>query len=215
MSTTKLYEHYSLKIGLNILCNNILVAIVGSEDNSPEKSNFYNLDFLKKVIIDELITTHTDYGYLNFTADIYPDNDNMGGQKIINHPVHIYDTNLKQLSPSSFIPFCDFGGNKDSMGVKVDQFYSPVCSSFEARVLNDQLCYEVDPNQFTVARDSISDSNGLTLFIDTNHERQYPKNNILKGKLTYHLRLPCIFNIVMIHYAGQEFMIYLNTLGRL
>ena len=73
MSTTKLYEHYSLKIGLNILCNIILVAIVGSEDNSPEKSNFYNLDFLKKVIIDELITTHTDYGYLNFTVDIYPD----------------------------------------------------------------------------------------------------------------------------------------------
>ena len=178
------------------------------------KTSFQSKDYGEYLLAnEELITKHTDYGYLNFTAEIYPDNDKMGGQKIINHPVHIYDTNLKQLSPSSFIPFCDFGGNKDGMGVKVDQFYSPVCSSFEARVLNDQLCYEVDPNQFTVARDSISDSNGLTLFIDTNHERQYPKNNMLKG--TYHLRLPCIFNIVMILYAGQEFMIYLNTLGRL
>lgn len=128
-----------------------------------------------------MISTHTDYVYLNLTAQNYPDNDHKGSRKIINHPVHIYDTTLKQLSPSSFIPFCDFGGNKDRMGVKVDQFYSPVCSSFEARVLNDQLCYEVDPNKFTDAKGPISDSNGLTLFIDTNHERQYPKSNMLKG----------------------------------
>ena len=129
-----------------------------------------------------MIATHADYVYLNLTAPIYVDNDHNGSHRIINHPVHIYDTTLKQLSPSSFIPFCDFGGNKESMGVKVNQFYSPVCSSFEARVLNDQLCYEVDPNRFKDARDSISDSNGLTLFIDTNHERQYPKINMLKGK---------------------------------
>ena len=33
------------------------------------------------------------------------------------------------------------------MGVKIDQFDVPVCNSFEATVLNDQLCYEVDPNK--------------------------------------------------------------------
>ena len=31
-----------------------------------------------------------------------------------------------------------------SVGVKIDQFDVPVCNSFQAKILNDQLCYEVD-----------------------------------------------------------------------
>ena len=52
-----------------------------------------------------------------------------------------------QMSPSAFIPFCEFGGNMSSMGVTIDQFDVPVCNSFQAKVLNDQLCYEVDINK--------------------------------------------------------------------
>ena len=55
-------------------------------------------------------------------------------------------THDNQLSPSAFIPFCDFGGNMATMGVKIDQFDVPVCNSFQAKILNDQLCYEVDLN---------------------------------------------------------------------
>ena len=31
-------------------------------------------------------------------------------------------------------------------GVNIDQFDIPVCTSFKATILNDQLCYEVDLN---------------------------------------------------------------------
>ena len=67
---------------------------------------------------------------------------------IINHPVHIM-TKDHLISPSAFIPFCDFGGNMSAMGVKIDKFDVPVCNSFQAKVLNDQLCYEVDLNRFS------------------------------------------------------------------
>ena len=64
-------------------------------------------------------------------------------QKYNNHPVHIIDME-GNLSPSAFIPFCEFGGNMSIMGTRIDQFEVPVCNSFHAKVLNDQLCYEVD-----------------------------------------------------------------------
>ena len=36
-----------------------------------------------------------------------------------------------------------------TVGVKLDQFDDPVCNSFHAKILNDQLCYEVDLNSFS------------------------------------------------------------------
>ena len=44
---------------------------------------------------------------------------------MINHPVHIM-TEDQQMSPSAFIPFCDFGGNMSAMGVMIDKFKRPV-----------------------------------------------------------------------------------------
>ena len=35
------------------------------------------------------------------------------------------------------------------VGAKIDQFDVPVCNCFQARILNDQLCYEVDLNRFS------------------------------------------------------------------
>ena len=162
-----------------------LVSIAGLEEIKYIKS-FYELDFIKKVIIDELFEAFKGNVSINLTSQIYPENEY--SHKIINHPVHIYDTAMKELSPSSFIPFCDFGGNKEGKGVKIDSFDSPVCNSFEAIFLNDQLCYEVDPNRFMKARNSNSDPNSITLFIDTNLERQYPKHNGTKGNDIYFMR---------------------------
>ena len=114
-------------------------------------------------------------------------------QKLINHPVHIIDDD-GNLSPSALIPFCDFGGDKSIMGVEVDGFDVPVCNSFQAKVLNDQLCYEVDPNQYTSKESSSAEEikqrfkQGLTLYIDTNDDRQTTSKN-------------------------TEFMIYINNLG--
>ena len=36
-----------------------------------------------------------------------------------------------------------------AMGVEIDQFVVPVCNSFQAKIMNDQLCYEVDLNKFS------------------------------------------------------------------
>ena len=33
------------------------------------------------------------------------------------------------------------------MGKKIDKFSLPVCNSFKAKILNDQLCYELDVNE--------------------------------------------------------------------
>ena len=77
------------------------------------------------------------------------------------------------MSVSAFIPFCDFGGNMSSMGVKIDMFGIPVCNSFQAKILNDQLCYEVDLNRFS-HRLNIDKylKLGLNLIIDYNEDRQ-------------------------------------------
>ena len=92
---------------------------------------------------------------------------------VSNHPVHILDENGK-LSPSAFIPFCSFGGNMSAMGVKIEEFYVPICNSFKARVLYDQLCYEVDVNEIISKPFTAKDLKlGLVLLIDENWDRQY------------------------------------------
>ena len=67
-----------------------------------------------------------------------------------------------------------------SMGIKVDMFDVPVCNSFQAKILNDQLCYEVDLNQYK------DESNiekylkvGLVFYMDYNEDRQV----VLKNKV--------------------------------
>ena len=64
-----------------------------------------------------------------------------------NHPVHILDEE-GNFSPSSFIPFCAFGNDMKSMGREINGFDDPVCDSFEAKIRNDQLCYEVDLEKY-------------------------------------------------------------------
>ena len=54
---------------------------------------------------------------------------------MINHPVHII-THDNKISPSA-------------MGVEIYQFVVPVRNSFQAKIMNDQLCYEVDLNKFS------------------------------------------------------------------
>ena len=78
-----------------------------------------------------------------------------------------------QMSPSAFIPFCDFGGDMSAVGVKIPQFDVPVCNSFQAIILNDQLCYEVDldkyKNKYNIRKDL---KEGLVFFLDYNEDRQ-------------------------------------------
>ena len=91
-----------------------------------------------------------------------------------NHPVHIV-TEEKKLSPSALIPFCEFGENIE-MGIKIDQFDDPVCNSFQAKIQNDQLCYEVDLNKFA-NKDNLNKAlkSGLRFVLDYNEDRQVKK----------------------------------------
>ena len=60
-----------------------------------------------------------------------------------------------------------------SLGMKIDQFDTPVCNSFKAKILNDQLCYEVDVKDI-LDKNKISEELdlGLTLILDNNIDRQ-------------------------------------------
>ena len=57
------------------------------------------------------------------------------------------------------------------LGRKVDGFQDPVCSAFTRKIVNNQLCYEVDLNRF---RDQVdwkeALQSGLSLVVDTNDE---------------------------------------------
>ena len=86
--------------------------------------------------------------------------------------MHILDKD-GNLLPSAFIPFCAFGTNISTLGVKIDKFGIPVCNSFKAKVLNDQLCYEVDVKEVIDKQVLKKELDiGLMLLIDHNEDRE-------------------------------------------
>ena len=93
--------------------------------------------------------------------------------KLVNHPVHIIDEN-NNYNPSSLIPFCGFGRNLEAEGTKVRKFSIAVCNNFEKILRNDQVCYQLDPNNFFNNYKKESDlKKGLFLMIDDNKDLQY------------------------------------------
>ena len=75
-----------------------------------------------------------------------------------------------EVSPTALIPFCEFGGDLSVMGVKIDPFDVPVCNSFRHKIVKDQLCYTVDPNEYKHKID-LEGQLSLTLAIDYNEDR--------------------------------------------
>ena len=128
----------------------------------------------------------------------------------VNHPVHIIDKNGQQ-TPSALIPFCEFGGNMSIMGVNIDYFDIPVCTSFEATVLNDQLCYEVDLNRFS-NKDNIDRELklGFNFIMDYNEDRQVTFNKYMTtNKVDQKQDIPLFEESKNTDHAS----IYLNTIG--
>ena len=128
----------------------------------------------------------------------------------LNHPVHILDID-KQISPSAFIPFCEFGGEMSAMGVEIDQFDVPVCNSFQAKVLNDQLCYEVDLNKY-VKKDNIDKAFkfGFAMILDYNEDRQVTFDEDTN-------RYEDGFGLVKTMSASEDHkhaFVYLDTIGK-
>ena len=124
------------------------------------------------------------------------------------HPVHIINKE-NSTSQSAFIPFCEIGGNMSAMGVEIDQFNFPVCNSFKEKVLNDQLCYEVDLNRFvnvnTIDRDL---ELGFTFIMDYNEDRQVTFDRNISNRENIGLTTSIVESD---HH--QHAFIYLNTIG--
>ena len=131
-------------------------------------------------------------------------------KKYINHPVHIINEK-KKFSPSAFIPFCEFGGIMTAMGVKIEGFHIPVCSTFQAKIFNDQLCYEVDLNKY-------SDKNniekqlqaGFYFLMDYNEDRQVTFDHIIGEEREFNLAT----SLANADHHNQA-SIYLNTVGKI
>ena len=128
----------------------------------------------------------------------------------VKHPVHfVKNDNEGQKLPSSFIPFCEFGGNMSAMGVMIDEFDVPVCNSFLAKILNDQLCYEVDLNRFSSKNNIEKELElGFVFIMDYNEDRQVELQQGEDSQEDFNF----VSRIDKSDY-NQHAIIYLNTIG--
>ena len=125
----------------------------------------------------------------------------------ISHPVHLV-TAMNQKSPSAFIPFCEFGGNMSTVGEYVDLFDVPVCNSFQAKTLNDQLCYEVDLNNFSDKNNIYTELRlGFNFLMDYNEDRQVAVHKTNKSEKFG------LANSFVKSDQNQHAFIYLDTIG--
>ena len=143
---------------------------------------------------------------------------------MINHPVHFLTKDGK-IFPSAFIPFCEFGGDMSSIGVKMDQFQVPVCNSFQSTIFNGQLCYEADLSRFSRKYDrdmeTILDM-GLAFLLDYNEDRKVAFEepvslllNSVQRTLVNLLDVGLLFRRRNLDFRrGEQAMIYLNTIGK-
>ena len=131
---------------------------------------------------------------------------------IINHPVHIV-TRDNKTSPSSFIPFCEFGGDMSVVGVKTDNFTDPVCNSFQPTIVNDQLCYEVDlsrvSNKSNIAKEL---ELGFYFIMDYNEDRQVSILEWTTASAVEEERSGISANLLESDF-NQHAFIYLDTIG--
>ena len=97
-----------------------------------------------------------------------------------------------------------------AMGVKIDQFDVPVCNAFKAKIMNDQLCYEVDLKTFSNKNNFGNELElGFTFLMDYNEDRQvtFDQNN---KKTEFSLT-----KSVASSNKNQHAFVYLDTIGKL
>ena len=112
-----------------------------------------------------------------FLFDILYSIEERKAEVISNHPVHLVDEN-GNLSLSAFIPFCGFGGDLSSMGVRIDQFDLPVCNSFGPTIFKEQLCYEVDLNLYkNMSNIENQLKEGFIFLFDNNEDKVWLRQN--------------------------------------
>ena len=100
-----------------------------------------------------------------------------------------------------------------SMGVKIDKFDIPVCNSFQAKIFNDQLCYELDLNNFTNKHNVQEElKSGFNFIMDYNEDRQVIVDKTSDGKKK---KSGLAVGIVdFYHDNEQNAFIILDTIGK-
>ena len=117
-------------------------------------------------------------------------------------------TQNNKPSPSAFIPFCEFGGNMSAVGIKIDHFDVPVCNSFKAKILNDQLCYEVDLQKFSDVNNIHGELKlGFNFLLDYNEDRQVTLDQVI------HKKSFSLANSFDESDRGHHAIVYLDTIG--
>ena len=130
----------------------------------------------------------------------------------VKHPVHIIKKD-EEFSPSAFIPFCEFGGNMDAVGRKINQFNITVCNSFQPKLTYDQLCYEIDLNGFSKKDNNEKELNlGFVFIMDYNEDRQVTYNK--KKKKNQRNKVISLTERIVQFQDVNDASIYLNTIGR-
>ena len=128
---------------------------------------------------------------------------------MINHPVHI----TGKIISSTLIPFCSFGLFEGILGEESPDFHVPVCRLFREKIVNGQVCYEADLNQY---RDRVNWkealSSGLSLIIDTNDE--YDVKNIMEKKDPELKEIGKYFNTFKDDKKDNTFTLMLKTISK-
>ena len=106
-----------------------------------------------------------------------------------------------------------------AMGVKIEHFGVPVCNSFRPKVLNDQLCYEVDPNEFKVSENiNTVLEKGLSFLVDFNEDREILSNNTIQGNIRIESLLTYNDNDIFGKFAQYKndgkLIISVNSVGK-
>ena len=97
------------------------------------------------------------------------------------------------------------------MGDIIEPFKVPVCNSFQAKIINDQLCYEVDLNRFSNESNRAKELElGFYFFMDYNEDRQVTRQSTLAEEVE---RSGIGANLLEWD-KNQHAFIYLNTIGK-
>ena len=98
-----------------------------------------------------------------------------------------------------------------AVGVTIDQFDIPVCNSFEGKIINDQLCYEVDLNRFSNKDNIIEElKTGFAFIMDYNEDRQVTFNQDSEKVIDKGL----VSRIDGAERDSQHAFVYLSTIGK-
>ena len=97
-----------------------------------------------------------------------------------------------------------------AMGIKIEQFDVPVCNSFQAKILNDQLCYEVDLSKFSNKGNIERELKlGFNFIMDYNEDRQIDFDQSVSVETDVNLATSVVESNENMHA-----FIYLDTIGK-